>query len=171
MKQMHRRAALGLSLGAALTALTAMAGLAQAAKPDPLPPAGAPVAPEAAPPAAAPVAPPAAPAPAAPGSRFTFADGGRCEQASITIINDGAQPIQEVYLRLSGTSSWGTDRLGDSVIAPGARRALPAGQITYDLLLVRADGQAFTVMRRTSCGVNGVVVKANGDLEIGMLRV
>jgi hypothetical protein len=58
-----------------------------------------------------------------------------------TLVNDSSLKIHDIYVALSTSASWGDDRLGNQVLAPGARLELPdVGCTAHDIRLVVADG-------------------------------
>ena len=98
---------------------------------------------------------------------FQFADASRCGGGSaFEVVNAGAEPIMEIYLRPASTSGWGADLLGDAVLKTQERKQLDPGIGVYDLLLLRADGRSFTAMRQSACRINRVVLNADGTLRI-----
>jgi hypothetical protein len=89
---------------------------------------------------------------------FPYADAARCRDRSyFDVVNRSATPVLEIYIRRSGqTGNWGKDRLGDGVLAVGGRQRFDPGVGVFDVLLIRADGQAFLTMRQRSCTINAV---------------
>ena len=72
---------------------------------------------------------------------------------SFLLINRSRAVLNELYVSLTGDGSWGEDRLGDSTIAAGGSRAirLPAGECTYDIRVVFANGDANEKRRLNLC--------------------
>lgn len=111
--------------------------------------------------------PPGKPPPADPNQR-RYADSGRCREGSaFDIANLSAVPIQEVYLRQSGqTGGWGEDRLGSRVLRTRERLSLDPGIGRFDILILRADGRAFTAMRQNPCAISLVQLEADERITI-----
>jgi archaellum component FlaF (FlaF/FlaG flagellin family) len=72
--------------------------------------------------------------------------------------NRGNVVINEVYVSSSGVSSWGNDRLGQNVLAPGNRVSivLPAGQCMNDIRVVYANGQSSERRQVNTCNLTEV---------------
>lgn len=66
------------------------------------------------------------------------------DDPSFRLVNRGRQAVNAVYATPTGVRDWGQDRLGDATVAPGASRSvrLPAGQCSYDVRVVYANGDA-----------------------------
>ena len=79
----------------------------------------------------------------------------------IAIVNEAARPVQELFLRASGSAGWGADRLGDTVLRPGASFELTpdiAGMV--DLMTLTPDGAARVLTRLDACAVRRVTLTA-----------
>ena len=82
------------------------------------------------------------------------------DDPSFRLVNRGRSAVNELYASLSGEDSWGTDRLGDDVVAPGASRVvrLPNGSCTYDVRIVYANGEATEKRRLNLCTITDMRV-------------
>ena len=67
------------------------------------------------------------------------------ETVTLTIINDlGNYSIHYVYVSLSESNSWGSDRLGaEKVLNPGKSVKLELTKGTYDIRIVDEDGDEY----------------------------
>ena len=101
-----------------------------------------------------------------PGSRSGTGNGrtagrqGETDDPSFRLVNTGRSEINEVYATPVGDDGWGTDRLGDDTVAPGATRVirLPAGQCRWDLRVVYANGKATEKRRLDLCNITDLRV-------------
>ena len=95
------------------------------------------------------------PAPAGTGTRQQAAD-----DPSFRLVNRSKSEINEVYASLAGVDSWGTDRLGDDTVAPGATKVirLPNGPCIYDVRIVYANGEATEKRRLNLCTITDLRV-------------
>lgn len=101
--------------------------------------------------------------PAHPRDRIQFADADRCRSGSaFAIQNRTGEDILEVYIRLSGSTGWGEDRLGEGVVSAGRSLEFDPGQGVWDVLLVRADGAVFSAMRQNACRISTITLAATG---------
>lgn len=94
----------------------------------------------------------------------TAAPAGRQAAAanpSFNLVNQTGRVIEQVYASPSSQQSWGTDRLGNDVVQPGATYAirLPAGECNYDLRFVMQGGQAKEQRNVNTCTINNYVVR------------
>jgi hypothetical protein len=104
---------------------------------------------------------------AAPQPREPYADHARCGYGSAFIVeNRSEQPVLQVYVRVTGAPEWGTDRLGEKVLAKGEAVELDIGPQIVDVLAVRADGRAFLTQRQHSCRLAIVRVEADRAVSI-----
>lgn len=77
----------------------------------------------------------------------------------IAIANEAARPVQEVFLRASGTTAWGRDLLGEAVIRTGqAVEISPAVTGPVDVLVMTPDGQARALFRVNACALRRVTL-------------
>lgn len=77
----------------------------------------------------------------------------------IAIANEAARPVQEVFLRASGTAAWGPDLLGEAVIRTGqALEIAPAVTGPVDLMVMTPDGQARALFRVNACALRRVTL-------------
>jgi hypothetical protein len=88
-----------------------------------------------------------------------YADANRCGDGSaFEVVNLSGATILEVYLRQSGGTGWGEDRLGERALRRGERLSLDPGAGRVDLLLLRAHGRAFLAMRQDPCAISRVTL-------------
>lgn len=75
-----------------------------------------------------------------------------------TLNNRGNVVINEVYVSSSRVSSWGNDRLGQTVLPPGRglNVVLPAGQCVNDIRVVYANGQSSERLQVNTCNLTEV---------------
>lgn len=82
----------------------------------------------------------------------------RTGNPSFNLVNRGQQEIRELYASPSSDNDWGPDRLGNDTVAPG--RTFPvrlvAGECTYDVRVVYANGRADERRRIDLCSVNAM---------------
>ena len=71
------------------------------------------------------------------------------------VNNRGQQAINEIYVSASAVSSWGNDRLGVNILAPGAsfNVSLPAGQCVNDIRIIWADGTNVERRQVNTCNI------------------
>lgn len=68
-------------------------------------------------------------------------DVRRTSEATVTIVNDSAWELEQLFLSPVDERSWGPDQLGADVLTPGERLTLTSIQCgTYDLKVVDEDG-------------------------------
>ena len=101
-------------------------------------------------------------APRPDGSRGA-ARGGRqpdTDDPSFRLVNAGRSEVNELYATPVGEDNWGTDRLGDDTVAPGATRVirLPTGTCTWDVRVVYANGKATEKRRLDLCSITDLRV-------------
>ncbi len=96
----------------------------------------------------------------------------RAADHTVTIVNRTSNKIQELHASLSSENQWGSDRLGDSVIAPGHNYALhlnpPGSACDYDFRVKYAGGKAeerrnVNICRTSSVIFDGSKAKADSD--------
>ena len=78
---------------------------------------------------------------------------------SFYLVNRSGQTINEVYASPASARGWGTDRLGDDQIAPGANaaiRLLADGNCMFDLRVVYEDGHTDERRQVNTCGVDNI---------------
>ncbi|MCO6414988.1 hypothetical protein JYK14_02195 [Siccirubricoccus sp. KC 17139] len=83
---------------------------------------------------------------------------------SFRIVNNTPNTVNEVYASPSSERSWGHDRLGTSVIAPGGTHIvrLPAnGQCVYDIRIVYQNNTAEERRNLNTCALTDVVLGGN----------
>jgi len=85
-----------------------------------------------------------APPQAQQGGKRGPAVAGPTGNPSFNLVNRSSKTIQVVRASPSSDSSWGEDRLGNEVVAPGATFAirLPAGECNYDIRIEYEDQAA-----------------------------
>ncbi|MBC7800146.1 MAG: hypothetical protein H7Z10_05955 [Gemmatimonadaceae bacterium] len=91
---------------------------------------------------------------AAPGARAPASSGRQAaDDPSFRLVNRGRSAVNELYASLTGEDGWGSDRLGEDTVAPGATRLvrLPNGPCTYDVRIVYANGEATEKRRLNLC--------------------
>ncbi len=79
---------------------------------------------------------------------------------SFRLVNRGRSEINEVYASPSGDDDWGQDQLGDDTVATGTMRVvrLPAGQCTWDVRVVFANGDSTEKRRLDLCAITDLRV-------------
>ena len=78
---------------------------------------------------------------------------------SFNFLNRSGEQINEIYASLSSQGSWGTDRLGANVLAPGGSLpiALPlGGGCLTDLRVIYASGRSVERRGVETCSINGL---------------
>jgi len=72
--------------------------------------------------------------------------------------NRGQQAINEIYVSSSAVSTWGSDRLGVNILAPGAsfNVTLPAGQCMNDIRVIWADGTNVERRQVNTCNLTDI---------------
>ncbi|MBW6400511.1 hypothetical protein KPL78_21815 [Roseomonas sp. HJA6] len=85
---------------------------------------------------------------------------GQQGNPSFNLVNQGQQPVMEVYASLATDQNWGPDRLGNDTVAPGAVYAirLPEGDCMYDMRFVYQNGQSQERRGVNLCEVTNVVL-------------
>ncbi|MCB4820201.1 hypothetical protein [Roseicella aerolata] len=80
---------------------------------------------------------------------------------SFNLVNQSGRVIEEFYASPSSQQSWGPDRLGEAVVAPGTNFAvrLPQGECTYDLRWVWQGGEAQERRSVNACSMTNYVVR------------
>ncbi|MBI0536344.1 hypothetical protein D9599_12240 [Roseomonas sp. KE2513] len=83
---------------------------------------------------------------------------GRTGNPSFNLVNRTRKTIQVLRASPSSQSSWGDDRLGDAVVAPGGTFAirLPAGECNYDIRVEYDDRSAEERRAVDLCNVSSV---------------
>ncbi len=71
------------------------------------------------------------------------------------VNNRGQQAINEIYVSSSAVSTWGNDRLGANILAPGASLmvTMPAGQCMNDIRVIWADGTNVERRQVNTCNI------------------
>lgn len=79
---------------------------------------------------------------------------------SFNLVNQGQQPVREVYASLTTDQNWGPDRLGADMVAPGAVYPvrLPEGDCMYDVRFVYQNGQSQERRGVNLCEVTNVTL-------------
>ncbi len=96
-----------------------------------------------------------------------YADSSRCSDGSAFFVENQADvPVTEIYVRITGASGWGEDRLGVRVLDRGERLDLDPGQQIVDVLMVTNDGRAVLAPRQSACVISMIRVKPDRTLEI-----
>ncbi len=74
---------------------------------------------------------------------------------SFRLNNAGGDTIREVYVSSVRDSSWGSDWLGQDVLAPGQRMVirLPTGQCVNDIRVVWMNGQSEERRQVNTCAI------------------
>lgn len=86
------------------------------------------------------------------------------------ITNTSGKQINEIYVSPSTDSSWGSDWLGEHVLASGQRFAIRPrrdGTCVFDIRVVFADGSAEERRRVNVCTVNEVAFTSAGSVARG----
>ncbi|MBX9699257.1 MAG: Tat pathway signal protein [Acetobacteraceae bacterium] len=84
------------------------------------------------------------------------AGGGVAGNPSFRFVNRSGLTMNEIYVSLSTDRNWGSDRLGQNVLPPGAALdiRLPAGgACTVDIRVVYADGRAVERRGVETCSI------------------
>ncbi|QCK86184.1 trypsin-like peptidase domain-containing protein [Phreatobacter aquaticus] len=87
-------------------------------------------------------------------SRPSARSGGEARTLSVSILNEGTNPIESLFVSSSKVSSWGDDMLGTNRIAPGARFQATVerdDQCNYDLRILYTGGREERRMRQNLC--------------------
>ena len=86
---------------------------------------------------------------------------------SMAVVNEAARPVQELFVRPSGSPGWGADLLGDAVLRPGQSFAIaPAGAAPLDVMVLLADGTARALWRVDACAARRVTLTAALALRV-----
>jgi hypothetical protein len=87
--------------------------------------------------------------------------------ARVTVVNQSAWTIHELYLSSTDDGEWGPDQLGPTVaIASGERHTLERIPCdTYDVKLVDDDGDECVVAGVALCGASATWVVTDEDLR------
>ena len=74
---------------------------------------------------------------------------------SFRIVNNTRHVVNEVYASVANERNWGSDRLGNEIISPGANFIvrLPQGECTYDVRVVYQGGLAEERRRINTCSL------------------
>ncbi|WP_372623723.1 hypothetical protein [Falsiroseomonas sp.] len=85
----------------------------------------------------------------------------RSADPSFRLNNTGGRTVREVYVSAATDNSWGADRLGAEVLAPGNRIIvrLPMGQCVNDIRVVFMDGKAQERRAVDTCGLTDIQVQ------------
>ncbi|HEV7267683.1 MAG TPA: hypothetical protein VGN83_22680 [Falsiroseomonas sp.] len=105
---------------------------------------------------------PGAAQPSQPGATgSSTAATARSADPSFRLNNTGGRTVREVYVSAAADNSWGADRLGAEVLAPGNRIIvrLPMGQCLNDIRVVFMDGKAQERRRVDTCGLTDIQVQ------------
>lgn len=83
---------------------------------------------------------------------------------SFVLRNTSSAVVQEFYYNSASMSSWGRDRLGDSVVASGGQMAFrPTGNATrYDFRVVWANGENAELRNVDICATSQIVATQSG---------
>lgn len=96
-----------------------------------------------------------------------YADSSRCAQGSAFFVENRSEiPIAEIYVRVTGATGWGEDRLGERVLGRGERLDLDPGQQIVDVLMLTYDGRAQLAPRQNACVISWIRVNPARTLEI-----
>ena len=96
-----------------------------------------------------------------------YADSDRCAQGSaFSVENRSDIPVAEIYVRVTGSTGWGEDRLGERVLGRGERLDLDPGQQIVDVLMLTYDGRAQVAPRQNACVISRIRVNPDRTLEI-----
>ena len=85
--------------------------------------------------------------------------GATAGNPSFSFINQSGQVIRELYVSLSSQSSWGRDRLGDNMLAPGQSMpvSLPTGGgCEVDIRVVYNNGAASERRNLSTCALQSI---------------
>ena len=77
------------------------------------------------------------------------------QDPSFRVNNQTSVTINEIYVSSANDNSWGTDRLGQNVLAPGQSLTIrmPQAQCLNDIRIVFANGQAHERRRVDTCQI------------------
>lgn len=107
--------------------------------------------------------------PMAPGAaQRTHLDSGNCPSGSVfNVVNRGAVPIVQVFLRPSATTGgFEEERLRGRVLNANQWLELDPGVGRYDVLVLRNDGVGIAALRQNPCRISEVALRADGTLAI-----
>ncbi|MBL6453791.1 hypothetical protein JMJ55_00565 [Belnapia sp. T6] len=98
---------------------------------------------------------------------LAWAGPGRAQSndPSFRVVNNTPNVVNEVYASPSSERSWGHDRLGNEVIAPGASQIirLPAdGNCSFDIRIVYQGGTAEERRNLNTCNMTDLVLGQPG---------
>lgn len=88
---------------------------------------------------------------------------GPVAERELNVVNASGRPINEIYISATAASSWGTDRLEESTLAPGAMVRLSLGrtaECSFDVQIIyddatREDRTGIDVCHSRSLTVDG----------------
>lgn len=84
---------------------------------------------------------------------------------TLRITNSSSRPVHQVFFSDSALSSFGRDRLGHSILAPGQTRDFRGdGPGPHDFRIVRPDGSTSDLRRANIC-TNTQIVITNFGIE------
>jgi hypothetical protein len=86
------------------------------------------------------------------------------------VSNTSGKPINQIFVSPSSETSWGTDWLGEHVLASGQRFAIRPrrdGTCVFDIRAVFADGSSEERRRVNVCNVNEVAFTSAGSVARG----
>ncbi|MDB5413247.1 MAG: hypothetical protein JWR10_1582 [Rubritepida sp.] len=96
-----------------------------------------------------------------------YADASHCGAGSAFVVENAAEvPVTEIFVRVTGSSAWGPDRLGERILPRGERLELDPGQQIVDVLILTADNRALLAARQNACVISAI--RVNGDRTLGI---
>lgn len=98
--------------------------------------------------------------PEEPASRTAAAAPRRADcVASVRLVNGSTRAVQRLFIKDPALTSWGRDRLGLNVLAPGGSVSVPTdGPGHFDVRIIWADGNNSELRRVNICTTPTVTV-------------
>lgn len=95
-------------------------------------------------------------------------DTANCPAGSaFNVVNRGAVPIAQVFLRPSATTGgFAQERLGGRVLAAGQSIQLDPGVGRFDVLVLRQDGVGTVALRQNPCRISEIALAADASVAV-----
>ena len=79
--------------------------------------------------------------------------------AAMRVVNGSTRPVQRLFVKDPALTSWGRDRLGQAILAPGGSVSVPTdGPGRFDVRIIWADGASSELRRVDICATPTVTV-------------